>query len=127
MAKDRQAEHSVHHGGRHRMVQSELLQPRGHGLSHAEHGIASPARARCSRTSMASKPGRLAVRRSWGRQQPIRMGLTRRLACRALPGDLKAEDVTIAQVLKAQGYATGQFGKNHLGDRNEHLPTSRLR
>jgi arylsulfatase len=31
--------------------------------------------------------------------------------------------VTIAQLLKAQGYATGQFGKNHLGDRNEHLPT----
>jgi arylsulfatase len=36
---------------------------------------------------------------------------------------LKAEDVTIAELLKAQGYATGQFGKNHLGDRNEYLPT----
>jgi arylsulfatase A-like enzyme len=36
---------------------------------------------------------------------------------------LQARDVTIAQLLKAQGYATGQFGKNHLGDRNEHLPT----
>jgi arylsulfatase len=32
-------------------------------------------------------------------------------------------DVTIARLLKAQGYATGQFGKNHLGDRNEYLPT----
>jgi arylsulfatase A-like enzyme len=32
-------------------------------------------------------------------------------------------DVTIATVLKAQGYATGQFGKNHQGDRDEHLPT----
>ncbi len=31
--------------------------------------------------------------------------------------------MTIAQLLKAQGYATAQFGKNHLGDRNEHLPT----
>ena len=43
-----------------------------------------------------------------------------------LPGakqGLQARDVTIAQLLKAQGYATGQFGKNHLGDRNEHLPT----
>ena len=30
---------------------------------------------------------------------------------------------TIADVLKTQGYATGQFGKNHLGDRDEHLPT----
>src|SRR4026208_551587 len=36
---------------------------------------------------------------------------------------LQHRDVTIAQLLKAQGYATGQFGKNHLGDRNEHLPT----
>jgi arylsulfatase len=36
---------------------------------------------------------------------------------------LQARDVTIAQMLKPLGYATGQFGKNHLGDRNEHLPT----
>jgi arylsulfatase A-like enzyme len=43
-----------------------------------------------------------------------------------LPGaaqGIQARDVTIAQLLKAQGYATGQFGKNHLGDRNEFLPT----
>src|SRR6185312_8967062 len=37
---------------------------------------------------------------------------------------LQARDVTIAQLLKGQGYATAQFGKNHLGDRNEHLPTN---
>ncbi len=37
---------------------------------------------------------------------------------------LQARDVTIAQLLKGQGYATGQFGKNHLGDRNEFLPTN---
>jgi arylsulfatase len=36
---------------------------------------------------------------------------------------LQRRDVTIAQVLKSMGYATGQFGKNHLGDRNEYLPT----
>ena len=36
---------------------------------------------------------------------------------------IQDRDVTIAQLLKAQGYATGQFGKNHLGDRNEFLPT----
>ena len=36
---------------------------------------------------------------------------------------LKAEDPTIAELLKSEGYATGQFGKNHLGDRNEYLPT----
>ena len=44
-----------------------------------------------------------------------------------LPGareGLQPEDVTIADLLKAQGYATGQFGKNHLGDRDEHLPTA---
>jgi arylsulfatase len=36
---------------------------------------------------------------------------------------LSHEDPTIAELLKAQGYTTGQFGKNHLGDRNEYLPT----
>jgi arylsulfatase len=44
-----------------------------------------------------------------------------------LPGaaqGMQAEDPTIAELLKGQGYATGQFGKNHLGDRDEHLPTS---
>lgn len=44
-----------------------------------------------------------------------------------LPGakeGLQARDVTIAQLLKAQGYSTAQFGKNHLGDLDEHLPTA---
>ena len=55
-------------------------------------------------------------------QSPIRTGLTKV----GLPGadlGLGPNDPCIAQVLKAQGYATGQFGKNHLGDRDEHLPT----
>jgi arylsulfatase len=39
------------------------------------------------------------------------------------PIGLQAEDVTIAELLKPLGYATGQFGKNHVGDRNEFLPT----
>jgi len=55
-------------------------------------------------------------------QQPIRTGLTKV----GMPGakeGLSAEDPTIAQFLKNFGYNTGQFGKNHLGDRNEHLPT----
>src|SRR5207249_1638118 len=37
---------------------------------------------------------------------------------------LQARDVTLAQLLKAQGYMTAQFGKNHLGDLDEHLPTA---
>jgi arylsulfatase len=44
-----------------------------------------------------------------------------------LPGadlGLRTEDPTIAGLLKAQGYATGQFGKNHLGDKDVHLPTN---
>ena len=43
-----------------------------------------------------------------------------------LPGaqqGMRAEDPTTAELLKPLGYATGQFGKNHLGDRDEHLPT----
>ena len=55
-------------------------------------------------------------------QSPIRTGLTKV----GLPGSdvgLSADDPTVAQVLKNQGYATAQFGKNHLGDLNKFLPT----
>jgi len=56
-------------------------------------------------------------------QSPIRTGLTKV----GLPGSdlgLRKEDPTIAELLKPQGYLTGQFGKNHLGDRDEFLPTA---
>jgi len=56
-------------------------------------------------------------------QNPIRTGLTKV----GMPGadiGLRAEDPTIATALKAHGYATGQFGKNHLGDKDEFLPTA---
>ena len=56
-------------------------------------------------------------------QYPIRSGMT----TVGQPGDtlgLKAESPSLAEVLKEAGYATGHFGKNHLGDRNEHLPTA---
>jgi len=55
-------------------------------------------------------------------QSPIRTGLTKV----GLPGadiGLRAEDPSVGDVMKSLGYATGQFGKNHLGDRNEFLPT----
>ncbi len=55
-------------------------------------------------------------------QNPIRTGLTKV----GMPGatvGLQKEDPTIAELLKPLGYATGQFGKNHLGDRDEFLPT----
>ena len=55
-------------------------------------------------------------------QNPIRTGLTKV----GMPGakiGLSSEDPTIAELLKPLGYRTGQFGKNHLGDRDEYLPT----
>src|SRR5678810_1162764 len=55
-------------------------------------------------------------------QSPIRTGLTKV----GLPGadiGLSAKDPTIAELLKPLGYTTGQFGKNHLGDKDEFLPT----
>jgi arylsulfatase len=57
-----------------------------------------------------------------GGNVPVRTGMTKV----GLPGAKEGwqkTDVTMAMVLKSQGYATGQFGKNHQGDRDEHLPT----
>lgn len=56
-------------------------------------------------------------------QSPLRTGLLKV----GLPGakqGLQDKDPTIAELLKPQGYATAQIGKNHLGDRNEYLPTA---
>jgi arylsulfatase len=55
-------------------------------------------------------------------QSGLRTGLTK-VGLPGAPLGLQKEDPSIADLLKAQGYATGQFGKNHLGDRNEYLPT----
>jgi len=55
-------------------------------------------------------------------QSPIRTGLTK-VGLPGAPEGLTKLDPTLAQMLKPLGYATGQFGKNHLGDRNEMLPT----
>lgn len=54
---------------------------------------------------------------------PLRTGMTKV----GLPGAAEGwqeQDITIAGVMKSQGYATGQFGKNHFGDRDSHLPTN---
>jgi arylsulfatase A-like enzyme len=56
-------------------------------------------------------------------QSPIRTGLTK-VGLPGAPEGMKEEDPTIAVLLKEQGYVTGQFGKNHLGDRDEMLPTN---
>jgi arylsulfatase A-like enzyme len=55
-------------------------------------------------------------------QSVIRTGLSK-VGIPAATVGLQAGDITIAEALKPLGYATGQFGKNHLGDRNEYLPT----
>ncbi len=55
-------------------------------------------------------------------QNPFRTGLL----TIGMPGSeqgIQAKDLTIAELLKPMGYATAQIGKNHLGDRNEFLPT----
>jgi len=56
-------------------------------------------------------------------QYPIRSGMTT-VGQPGSPLGLQAESPSLAEVLKEEGYRTGQFGKNHLGDRNEHLPTA---
>ncbi|KAA0968910.1 arylsulfatase [Aureimonas fodinaquatilis] len=56
-------------------------------------------------------------------QTCLRTGLCK-VGAPGAPVGLQAGDITIAQALKPLGYATGQFGKNHLGDKDEYLPTN---
>ena len=79
-------------------------------------------KARCSPTPMRSKAARRAgPRSSWAstRSAPA----CSPSACPARRTAFPTGRPTIADLLKNQGYATGQFGKNHLGDRDKHLPT----
>src|SRR4030095_12543571 len=81
---------------------------------------ASRTRGRGSPTGMDSTAGRAAFVTG---QSPIRTGLTKV----GLPGadiGLSGKDPSVAEFLKQLGYATGQFGKNHLGDKDEFLPTA---
>jgi arylsulfatase len=56
-------------------------------------------------------------------QHPVRTGLTK-VGIPGAPLGIQPEDPTLAELLKPLGYATGQFGKKHLGDRDEFLPTN---
>jgi arylsulfatase len=56
-------------------------------------------------------------------QSALRTGLSK-VGVPGAPVGMQKTDITIAQALKPLGYATGQFGKNHLGDRDEYLPTA---
>lgn len=56
-------------------------------------------------------------------QSVLRTGMSK-VGAPGAPVGIQARDVTIAQALKPLGYATGQFGKNHLGDKDEYLPTA---
>ena len=56
-------------------------------------------------------------------QSPLRTGLTK-VGLPGAPEGMQKEDPTIAELLKEKGYTTGQFGKNHLGDLDEMLPTN---
>jgi len=102
-------------------VEHQLLQPRSDGVPNsnidrvANEGVAFTdyyGQQSCTAGRAAFITG----------QNPVRTGLTKV----GMPGatiGLQAEDPTIAELLKPLGYATGQFGKNHLGDRDEYLPT----
>ena len=70
----------------------------------------------------ASKAARRDARRSSPGRVVFRTGLSK-VGLPGSPIGLRAEDPTIAELLKEHGYATAQFGKNHLGDKNEFLPT----
>ncbi len=73
-------------------------------------------------TSFYSQPSCTAGRAAFiTGQLPVRTGLTT-VGTPGSPIGLKKEDITLAEVLKTRGYATAQYGKNHLGDLDEHLP-----
>ena len=89
----------------------------------AEHRPHCRTRACCSWTTMPRRPARRGAPRS--SRASTRSGSA--LSTVGLPGTpigLQEEDPTLAEFLKPLGYATGQFGKNHLGDLDEHLPTN---
>lgn len=90
-------------------------------------GVATPNIDRIAKegirfTSFYAQPSCTAGRAAFlTGQLPVRTGLTT-VGTPGSPAGLQKEDPSLAQVLKAKGYRTAQFGKNHLGDLEEHLP-----
>jgi len=95
-----------------------------HGLMGRTPNIDSIARDGVLFTDQYGQPSCTAGRAAFIMGQlPIRTGMT----TIGIPGSargIQKKDPTLAEVLKTLGYSTGQFGKNHLGDRNEFLPTA---
>src|SRR6266700_1582983 len=116
-----ETEHPRHHGRRHRLLEHQRLQPRPDGLSHAQH---RPHRQRRRDLHRLLRPAILhrRPRRVHHRPEPD-AHRSSESGPSGGEGGAVGKDPTIADLLKPQGYATGQFGKNHLGDRNEFLPT----
>src|SRR5262245_6618072 len=79
-------------------------------------------RARFSPTFTPNNPARQAAPPLLG-QSPFRTGLLT-IGVPGSPQGITKDQPTIAELLKPLGYTSGQFGKNHLGDRDEHLPTN---
>jgi arylsulfatase A-like enzyme len=94
-----------------------------HGMMGRTPNIDSLARQGMLFTDHYGQPSCTAGRAAFIMGQlPIRTGMT----TIGIPGStrgIQKSDPTLAEVLKSRGYATGQFGKNHLGDRNDFLPT----
>ena len=120
-ASAEKAQHPGDLGRRHRRLEHQPHEPRHDGLQDAQH--------------RPHRQGRHLLHDYYGQQSctagraaflngsvPVRTGMTK-VGLPAAPQGWQKTDVTFAGVLKGQGYATGQFGKNHQGDRDEHLPT----
>ena len=116
------AEHPRHLRRRYRRRQCQRLFVRRDGLPSTPN-IDRIAREGMMFTDYYAEQSCTAGRSSFiTGQATLRTGLSKV----GLPGatiGLQPQDITIAEALKPLGYATGQFGKNHLGDRNEFLPT----
>ncbi len=104
-------------------VAPNALSAYSHGLQYPTPNIDRIAKRGILFTDHYSQPSCTAGRAAFiTGQYPVRTGLTT-VGQPGNPLGIKPDDPTIATLLKPLGYMTGQFGKNHLGDLDEHLPT----